>query len=51
VKYRLYYGEPLRFRGDPEEEDRKVDLKVRTVRSALQALIHRGLRERRHVFW
>jgi 1-acyl-sn-glycerol-3-phosphate acyltransferase len=51
VKYRLYYGEPLRFKGDPEEEDRKVDLKVRTVRSALQAMIHRGLRERRHVFW
>ncbi len=51
VRYRLYFGEPIEFRGEPDEEDERVDRKVKTVRSTLQALIHRGLRERRHVFW
>ncbi len=51
VRYRLYFGEPLVFRGEADEEDERVERKVRTVRSTLQALIHRGLRERRHVFW
>lgn len=51
VRYRLYYGEPFMFKGDPDEEDKKLETKVRIVRSALQALIHRGLRERRHIFW
>jgi len=51
VKYRLHFGEPMDFKGHSDEEDRKVELKVKTVRSALQALIHRGLRQRGHVFW
>ena len=51
VRYRLYFGEPMRLTGDPDEEDRRIHMKVKSVRSALQALIHRGLRERRHVFW
>ncbi|MBM4396539.1 MAG: acyltransferase family protein [Deltaproteobacteria bacterium] len=51
VKYRLYFGEPMRFKGDAEAEDRQIEPKVRSVRSTLQALVHRGLRERRHVFW
>lgn len=51
VKYRLYFGEPMWFKGEPDEEDEKIERKVRSVRSTLQALIHRGLRERRHVFW
>ena len=51
VRYRLYFGEPMVIHGEPDEDDRLVDMKVRSVRSALQALIHRGLRERKHVFW
>ena len=51
VKYRLHFGEPMFFKGEGDEEERKVELKVKSVRSALQALIHRGLRQRKHVFW
>ena len=51
VRYRLYFGEPMYFRGDPDDDERKIELKVKRVRSALQALIHYGLRQRRHVFW
>lgn len=51
VKYRLYFGEPLRFDGDPDDEDVVIDEKVRAVRNRIRSMIHLGLRERRHVFW
>jgi hypothetical protein len=41
----------MTFSGDADEEERHLDLKIKSVRSALQALIHHGLRGRRHVFW
>jgi 1-acyl-sn-glycerol-3-phosphate acyltransferase len=51
VRYRLYFGEPLRFRGRADDEDSELDKKVRTVKSAIQSMIDRGLKERRSVFW
>ncbi|MCS6797825.1 MAG: 1-acyl-sn-glycerol-3-phosphate acyltransferase [Myxococcota bacterium] len=51
VRYRLYFGEPLRFSGDPDEDDRVLEPKVAIVRQTLQSLLHRGLRERRSVFF
>ena len=51
VKYRLYFGEPLRFAGDPDDDDDVLDEQVRTVKSRIQSMIHQGLREREHVFW
>jgi len=49
VKYRIYFGEPLRFRG-PATPD-AITRHVATVRTALQGLVDRGLVERRHVFF
>jgi 1-acyl-sn-glycerol-3-phosphate acyltransferase len=51
VRYRLYFGEPMRFKGHPDEDDQTIERKVKMVRSAVQALIHRGLRERKNVFF
>jgi 1-acyl-sn-glycerol-3-phosphate acyltransferase len=51
TKYRLYFGEPMRFTGRPDDDEEVLLRKVRGVRSALQALIQQGLRERQHVFW
>lgn len=51
VKYRLYFGEPLHFDGDPDDDDDIIDNKVRAVKNRIQSLLHRGLRERRGVFW
>lgn len=51
VKYRLYFGEPLRFDGDPDEDSEVIEGHVRTVRSSLQSMIQIGLKERKHVFW
>jgi 1-acyl-sn-glycerol-3-phosphate acyltransferase len=51
VKYRLYFGEPMKFTGDPDDDDEVLDDKVKTVRNRIQSMIHLGLREREHVFW
>lgn len=51
VKYRLYFGEPMRFTGDPDDDDEVLDDKIKQVRNRIQSMIHVGLRERQHVFW
>jgi 1-acyl-sn-glycerol-3-phosphate acyltransferase len=50
VKYRFYFGEPLRFVGDPSEEDAVIQRHVDVVRRSIEAMFERGLRERRGVF-
>jgi len=50
VKYRLTFGEPLDFEGDPNEEDAAIEARVAVVRRALEELLERGLRERRGIF-
>ncbi len=51
VKYRIYFGEPISFVGDPDDEDDVLSEKVRHVRNQIQSMIRVGLRERRHIFW
>lgn len=46
VKFRLHFGEPLRFDGDPNEEDAEVEKKVDVVKDAIRALIAEGLAAR-----
>ncbi len=50
VKYRIYFGEPLTFEGDPNDDDAVIAKKVAVVQGAIQKLMDRGLRERRGVF-
>jgi 1-acyl-sn-glycerol-3-phosphate acyltransferase len=50
TKYRLYFGEALRFDGDPDDDDELVE-HVRTVKNSIQSMIQLGLEERQHVFW
>jgi 1-acyl-sn-glycerol-3-phosphate acyltransferase len=51
VKYRIYFGEPIQFTGDPDDDDDVLDEKARVVKNRIQSMIHQGLRERAHVFW
>lgn len=51
VKYRLYFGEPLHFTGDPDDDDDVIEGYVRTVKNSIQSMIQIGLKERKHVFW
>jgi len=50
TKYRLYFGEALRFAGDPDDDDELVE-HVRAVKNSIQSMIQLGLKERQHVFW
>lgn len=51
VKYRLYFGEPIKLTGDPDDDDEVLDEKARIVKHRIQSMIQLGLREREHVFW
>ena len=51
TKYRLYFGEPMRFTGRADDDDAELEKKVRTVRTTIQTMLDKGLRERKHVFW
>jgi 1-acyl-sn-glycerol-3-phosphate acyltransferase len=50
VKFRLHFGEPLRFDGDPNEEDAESQRKVDVVKDAIRAGIAEGLAARRGWF-
>lgn len=51
TKYRITFGEPMEFSGDPDDDDDVIGEKVGLVRSTIQSMINRGIREREHVFW
>jgi 1-acyl-sn-glycerol-3-phosphate acyltransferase len=50
VKYRIWFGEPLHFRGDAWDRDAAIEEKIESVREAIRALLARGLAERRGIF-
>jgi 1-acyl-sn-glycerol-3-phosphate acyltransferase len=51
VKYRIYFGEPLTFEGDADDEDEVLEEKVKRVRAEIQSMLRIGLKERKHIFW
>jgi 1-acyl-sn-glycerol-3-phosphate acyltransferase len=51
TKYRVYFGEPLYFTGDPDDEDAAIDEKVGVVHATVQSMVNRALRERKAIFW
>jgi 1-acyl-sn-glycerol-3-phosphate acyltransferase len=51
TKYRIWFGEPLRFAGDPDDDDAAMDEKVWLVKQTIQSMLNRGIKERKHIFW
>lgn len=51
AKVRLYFGEPMEFKGEPNDEDVIVERKVKRVRMRLQSMLNDGVKRREHVFW
>jgi 1-acyl-sn-glycerol-3-phosphate acyltransferase len=51
TKYRLWFGEPMRFSGDPDDDDAAIEEKVWLVRQTIQSMVNHALKERRHIFW
>jgi 1-acyl-sn-glycerol-3-phosphate acyltransferase len=49
-RYHLYFGEPLRFTGSPNDDDSELDKKVKQVKGAIQSMLTQGLRDRKSVF-
>jgi len=50
VRYHFYFGEPLRFEGDPNDDDAQIQRKVDVVRNAIESMFERGLAERKGIF-
>ncbi len=46
VKFRVHFGEPLQFEGDPNDDDAHVQKKVDVVKDAIRSLIKDGLAAR-----
>jgi len=39
VKFRIHFGEPLRFEGDPSEDDAAIEARVETVKESIRGLV------------
>jgi 1-acyl-sn-glycerol-3-phosphate acyltransferase len=50
TRYHLWFGEPMRITGAPDDDDAVLEEKVAEVKAALQPLIDRGRRERPGIF-
>ena len=51
VKFRIHFGEPLRFEGDPSEEDAAIEERVAVVQERISELIAEARAARRNWFW
>ncbi|MFO0650058.1 MAG: lysophospholipid acyltransferase family protein [Polyangiales bacterium] len=50
VKYHIWFGEPIRATGDPDDDDAVIEEKVWQVRATVQSMVNRGLKDRRGIF-
>ena len=51
TRYRLQFGEPLHFTGDPDDDDAVIEEKVWVVRATIQSMINQGLMDRKSLFF
>ncbi len=51
TRYRLHFGEPLSFRGDPDDDDAAIEEKVWVVKATIQSMLNKGLSERKSLFF
>ncbi|WP_394839697.1 acyltransferase family protein [Pendulispora rubella] len=51
TKYRVYFGEPMHFTGDHDDDDAVIEEKVWLVKATIQSMLNRGIKARRSVFW
>lgn len=51
TRYHITFGEPLRFEGDPDDDDSVIEEKVWVVKATIQAMLNRSLKERTSIFF
>ncbi|MDW8252149.1 MAG: 1-acyl-sn-glycerol-3-phosphate acyltransferase, partial [Myxococcales bacterium] len=50
TRYHIFFGKPLRFEGDPDDDDAVIEEKVRVVKNTIQEMINQGLKMRKSIF-
>lgn len=50
TRYRIYFGEPMHFDGDPDDDDAIIETKARQVSARVQEMVDRGVAERPSIF-
>jgi 1-acyl-sn-glycerol-3-phosphate acyltransferase len=50
ARYHVWFGEPMRFSGSPDDDDAELERKVGEVEAAVRGLLDRGLAERRSIY-
>jgi 1-acyl-sn-glycerol-3-phosphate acyltransferase len=51
TRYRIQFGDPLYFRGDPDDDDAVIEEKVWVVKATIQSMLNRGLMDRKSLFF
>ncbi len=51
TKYHIYFGEPMEFTGNPNDDDDVIAEKVEQVKARIATMLADGLATRRSVFW
>jgi len=51
VKYRIYFGEPMVFEGNPHDEDEVIAEQVDQVKEEIAGMLATGLATRPSIFW
>ena len=51
TRYRVQFGDPLYFRGDPDDDDAVIEEKVWVVKATIQSMLNRGLMDRKSLFF
>jgi 1-acyl-sn-glycerol-3-phosphate acyltransferase len=51
VKYRIHFGEPMLFDGNPNDEDEVIGEKVDQVKEEIAGMLATGLATRPSIFW
>jgi 1-acyl-sn-glycerol-3-phosphate acyltransferase len=50
-RYHLWFGEPMRLTGSPDDDDAELERNAVQVQRAVEALLERGLAARTSVYW
>lgn len=51
VKYHLHFGAPMKFTGNPDDEDAELDRRVREVKAEIQRMLDTGKVSRKGIFF
>ena len=51
MRYHIYFGEPMEFRGNHNDEDEVIGKKVAQVKTRIDEMLQAGLKRRTSIFF